>query len=223
MSYCNGTSDTWVLCRQPDDPSTIESPAPCSCPSQTSERSMTLCAPSDIAATASLPSATGLEIMYVVGHYATSPPTASPSATASLSSTASAVVPLVAATPPALSTTTSSAAAAALTSSGLNTSAVLGIAVGATVVGILALGACLLVLRHLGHQRRMRRKSLLAADDNDTKHKAFVRKLDLGVTATRLDNVADEPASRAAFLRVLRRPRTGQLQSPPTVDAHCEI
>lgn len=144
MSYCNGTSDTWVLCDQHDHPGTIVSPDPCSCPAATASRTVTLAQLSTINATASLPSATGMTIMFMPGYYPTIPATSAvPTATSSSlddSSPTTFLVPV---------TTSPSDAVAASSAPGLGTPATIGTAVGVSVVGLLLLGGlgALFVLR----------------------------------------------------------------------------
>lgn len=165
MSYCNGTSNEWVLCNQPDDPSTIESPAACYCPTATSERTMTLSAASAITATAYLPSATGLEINYVAGHYPTSTlANTTPGSSAQQSTSRSQGLTTAAtSTPPAV---TSSTAQTASTSQSLGTDATIGIAVGASIGGVLLLSA----LGYFLHWLVLRRRRQQDADSANSKN-----------------------------------------------------
>lgn len=151
MSYCNGSSNEWVLCEQPDDASTIESPAPCSCPTATSDRTMTLSAASTLSATASLPSAVGLEINYMAGHYPTFP--AATTATASDTQQSATVTAVATITAPKPAASTASSAQATSTSQGLGTNTTIGIAVGAAVGGVL-LAALMVLLRRLLHWKQ---------------------------------------------------------------------
>lgn len=152
MSYCNGSSNEWILCNQPDDPATIESPVVCSCPTATSDRTMTLSAASSLTATASLPSAVGLEINYMAGHYPTSPAavtTVSASATrqSSTGDQGSTITALTTVTAPTPTAATSSSAQATSTSQGLGTNTIIGVAVGSSVGGAILLAALILFFR----------------------------------------------------------------------------
>lgn len=121
---------------------------------------MTLSAASAITATAHLPSAVGLEITYVAGHYPTS--TASGSATQQATTrsqdiiTATAVMTVTAASPPAA---TSSLAQTTSAPEDLGTNATIGIAVGASIGGVLLLGALCFFLRWLLLRRQEQRKA----------------------------------------------------------------
>lgn len=166
MSYCNGTSDTWVLCDQQDHPGTITSPDPCSCPTATAARTMTLAQLSTINATASLPSATGLTIMFMPGHYPTIPATNTVPTTTSSSvggdSSASSTTSLVPASSPAYSFPS----VTANSTPGLSTPATIGTAVGVSIVGLLALGGLgiLLVLRRRRQKQQQGVESPVAGE-----------------------------------------------------------
>lgn len=158
MSYCNGTSDTWVLCDQDRHPETIVSPDPCSCPTATASRTMTLAQSSQINNVASLPRATGLTIAFQPGYYPsnTNPATSSSASTSSASSSSDAGAtpsqPSAVGTISALPTASPDTPPPAR----LSTSATIGTAVGAAVFGLLVV-ACLgwcLVLRRRRHQRQ---------------------------------------------------------------------
>lgn len=152
MAYCNGSSNEWVLCNQPDDPSTIESPAPCSCPTATSDRSMTLSAASSLSATASLPSAVGFEINYMAGHYPTSPAavTTVSASTTQQSSTGDqgyTITALATVTAPTPTTSSSPSAQATPTSHGLGKNSIIGVSVGSSAGGFLLLAGLVLSFR----------------------------------------------------------------------------
>lgn len=134
MSYCNGTSNEWVLCDQADHPSTLQAGDPCWCPLDPSDRAMTLSAPTAIVGTASLPSATGLTIAWDVGFYPTTPVL-----TVAVTSTVS--------NPGAAAATASSSSSTDYTSpeqppfpTGFSSEAKVGTAIGAAVFGLLLLG-----------------------------------------------------------------------------------
>lgn len=155
MAYCNGSSNEWILCNQPDDPSTIESPAPCSCPTATSDRTMIMSAASFLTATASLPSAVGLEINYVAGHYPTSPAviTVTASNTQQSSTGGQTVTAVATTTVPKPSGSATSSTQVTSTSQGLGPNATIGVAVGATVGGVLLLATLAFCLRRLLHRK----------------------------------------------------------------------
>lgn len=94
LSYCNGTSDEWVLCDQAQHPITLTDPDPCWCPKDEDDRTATLSQSSIIPGTASLPTKILGSIQFSVGHYPTLNPelettatTESPAATDGSSNT----------------------------------------------------------------------------------------------------------------------------------------
>lgn len=149
MSYCNDTSDDWVLCDQKGHPATLESPDPCACPTATAERSMTLNQAQGIAETASLPAATGLPINWNTDFFPTIPSVLPSSSTTAHSTRASTTAASHSNTSPtsSISSTTSTAAITATTAdpssppfpTSFTTSARIGTAIGASVFGILLL------------------------------------------------------------------------------------
>lgn len=71
LSYCNGTSNEWVLCDQKKQPATLTKPDPCWCPKDEDDRPFRLVQSSVIPGTASLPAFAGGSIQFSVGHYPT--------------------------------------------------------------------------------------------------------------------------------------------------------
>ncbi|POS77787.1 hypothetical protein DHEL01_v203815 [Diaporthe helianthi] len=82
LSYCNGTSNEWVLCDQGQHPITITEPDPCWCPEDEKARTATLHQSSIIPGTASLPTKILGSIQFSVGHYPTPNPDLDTTATA---------------------------------------------------------------------------------------------------------------------------------------------
>lgn len=156
MSYCNDTSDEWVLCDQRDHPRTIVSPDPCACPTATGERTMTLAQFSHINNTASLPSATGLSIAFQPGYY--------PSRTASVDSTSSST-PSSSSVPITNSGSVTPTAFPAQPSAGLDTAATVGTAVGASVFALLLLAS----LGYFFLRRRRQKQKEVENASNDAK------------------------------------------------------
>lgn len=154
MSYCNDASNDWVLCDQKDHPATIVDPDPCTCPSVTTERSMTLNQAQGIAETASLPSATGLPIDWNTDFYPTVPSVLPSSSTATQTTRASATIAT------SYSGSTARTGSTAANSSppfptSLTTSAKIGTAIGASVFGFVLLSLLgFYILRRRRHRRR---------------------------------------------------------------------
>ncbi|KAJ1299722.1 hypothetical protein OPQ81_005048 [Rhizoctonia solani] len=155
MSYCNGTSNQWVLCDQKGHPETIVKPDPCYCPTSTAERSMTLSQYSTINETAWLPSGTGSSVQFFAGFFPTVPSTtASPTATAAsnpVTTAAGALTPTRSSSSPQTP--------AAISNSNLTTGDTIGIAVSASIGGVAILAGLFQLFLH----RRRARKAQLAA------------------------------------------------------------
>lgn len=186
MSYCNGTSDTWVLCDQHRHPETIVSPDPCSCPTATAERTMTMSQFSQINNTASLPSATGLSIAFQPGYYPSVTIPATTAAPSSYTSTTKSqrtsseiyIIPTAADTP-------------AQPGSRLSTSAAIGTAVGATVFGLLAVaGLGWFLLRW-----RRQRQALENTNGNNENKSSSAPEPDLPTIAGPVQNDNSNPYS----------------------------
>lgn len=176
MSYCNGTSDTWVLCAQDDHPETIVIPDPCSCPTATAARTMTLAQSSRINNAASLPSATGLSIAFQPGYYPSLvAPAPAPSTTPSSPSapSSSGIDAGEASSQPGAASATALPTAAATeppaqpSGSRLSNSATIGTAVSAAVFGLLVAAGLFWFLIVLPRRRR-RHKALDKGNDEAT-------------------------------------------------------
>lgn len=147
MSYCNGTSNEWVLCNQSSHPATLQRGSPCWCPVDPADRTMTLSEATAIVATASLPSATGLTIAWAVGFYPTTPVAVSSLPVPTLSSqsgTVSATAIGSSTSPPAAETSPPDDEATSPQQphfpTAFSTGAKVGTVIGAAVVGLLLLG-----------------------------------------------------------------------------------
>lgn len=152
MSYCNGTSNQWVLCDQPKHPATLTYPANCFCPTPTTQRIVTFNASAPINLTGILPRSTGQSIYFQIGYYPTAPVTADPSPTNSepttgtYSKTTTSTLPFTTMTIPADSD---------VVNVGLSAPAKAGLVAGASIIGLIVVaGMAFALLR----RRRIRKK-----------------------------------------------------------------
>ncbi|KAF3760953.1 hypothetical protein M406DRAFT_343098 [Cryphonectria parasitica EP155] len=161
MSYCNGTSNQWVLCDQKGHPGTIVKPDLCYCPTASAERSMTLSQYSQINETAWLPSATGLSVQFFAGFFPTAPSTIASSSATATSNPTPRVGPSSARTSNFLSPTVSSPALTTTSHSNnsLTTGDTIGIAVSASIGGVALLAGLVYLFLH----RRRTLKARIAA------------------------------------------------------------
>ncbi|KAG8169116.1 hypothetical protein KVR01_001865 [Diaporthe batatas] len=181
LSYCNGTSDEWVLCDQAQHPITLTEPDACWCPKDEDDRTATLSQSSVIPGTASLPTKILGSIQFSVGHYPTlnpgqetTPTTASDAATGQSSS----ALTNSPATPTAQTTATDLAAPpdqANETGPSPSPSAKIG-AIAGGVAGALVL---LLLLVGIMCLRRRRTKKRLQQQEEDRRVENFMNE---GVT-----------------------------------------
>lgn len=115
-------------------------------------------AASFLTATASLPSAVGLEINYVAGHYPTSLAVITVTASNTHQSTTGGqgltVTAVATMTAPKLSGSAASSTQVTSTSQGLGTNATIGVTVGAAVGGVLLLAALVFFLHRLLHWKQ---------------------------------------------------------------------
>ncbi|KAI3393405.1 hypothetical protein diail_4300 [Diaporthe ilicicola] len=179
LSYCNGTSNEWVLCDQKKKPATLSKPDTCYCPTDEDDRSMTLSQSSIIKGTASLPTALCESIQFSRGYYPTikaRPTTATASAISSATSasaSASASSPLSSSPFSTAATATNGATpfiapqdpshTSQTQESGLSTGAKIGTIFGA-VAGTLLLALMATVCLYL---RRRRQKQQLQKEEED--------------------------------------------------------
>lgn len=173
LSYCNGTSNEWVLCDQEQHPITLTDPDPCWCPKDEDDRTATLSQSSIIAGTASLPTKILGSIQFSVGHYPTLNPnlettatTESPAATDGSSSTlpSSSPIPTAPSTGTAVAAPPDQGSETGLSTSG-KTGAIAGGAAGAFVLVLLLLGG-FLIFRHRQNKRYLQKQEEDRAVEN---------------------------------------------------------
>ncbi|KUI74353.1 hypothetical protein VM1G_09660 [Cytospora mali] len=138
MSYCNGTSDEWVVCDQKAHPSTLTSPEQCYCPTATAERSIIISHMNQIPAVAILPITLGGSIDFFTGHFPTAPDTMTTATGAAATTFSSSMFT------PTFTTTRSPVSTSDNTSplqseQGFNKTDKIGTAVGTAVFGLIAL------------------------------------------------------------------------------------
>ncbi|KAL1878191.1 hypothetical protein Daus18300_002108 [Diaporthe australafricana] len=169
LSYCNGTSNEWVICDQKKKSPVLTKPDTCFCPTDEDDRTMTLSQSSIIKGTASLPTTLGESIQFSRGYYPTvnsnSATATASTADASISSSSlsSASPDFTEATSNDNSTNGSPGHAHPPQQSGLSPGAKIGTIAGAVI------GTLLLALMAMGWMclRRRRQKQQLQREEEE--------------------------------------------------------
>ncbi|KAJ0120154.1 hypothetical protein J7T55_001009 [Diaporthe amygdali] len=176
LSYCNKTSNEWVLCDQKKKPAKLTQPDPCYCPTDEADRSMIISQSSIIQPTATLPTSVGESIQFFKGYYpsfksSAATTTASITDTATTSSSLSSS-PTDSAVAPATATDTNAADipgnSPPSNESGLSSGAKIGTIVGAaagTLVMLAIIGGLLSLWRRRRQQQLQNEEEARAVDN----------------------------------------------------------